>query len=226
MRVLLVENYQTTIDKIKNLLNSKEIIIDTCGSKTEMLELCKLYEYNLIIIEQMLDSIDGDHLIEELRNDNIKTPVLAISKTENMSKRISALRKGADDFIVEPFDNQEFLARIKAIIRRANGYAQNKIKSGDLEINLSEQKAYFKGSAISLTKKEYMILEFLFLKKGSTLNKERFLNHLYSGNDEPEAKIIDVFICKLRRKIEKISGGESFIETDWGRGYYLLDKEQ
>ena len=185
------------------MLNTKEIILDSCSFSQEVFDMCQLYEYNLIILEQMLCTIPGDSLIEQLRAKNITTPILVISRSADIDKKINALRKGADDYMVEPFHDKEFLARIKAVVRRSNGYAHNKMKSGDLEIDLSEQKVYFDGNMVSLTKKEYMILEFLFLKKGSTLNKDRFLNHLYSGSDEPEAKIIDVFICKLRKKTRR-----------------------
>ena len=225
MRILLVQDAQDTIAKISKMLNTKEIVLDSCSFSQEAFDMCELYEYNLIILEQMLCTISGDNLVEQLRNKDIRTPILVISRSNDVEKKISALRKGADDFLVEPFNDKEFLARIKAVVRRSNGYSHNKLTSGNLEIDLSDQKVFYDGQMVSLTKKEYMILEFLFLKKGSTLNKDRFLNHLYSGSDEPEAKIIDVFICKLRKKLEAASGGKDFIKTDWGRGYYLADAE-
>lgn len=225
MRILLVEDSQDTTNQICKILNTKEIIIDPCSFAQEAFDMCSLYEYNLIILEQMLCTTSGDDLTEKLRDKGVKTPILAISRSNDINKKINALRKGADDYMIEPFNNQEFLARIKAVVRRSNGYAHNKLQAGNLEIDLSEQKVYYNKELISLTKKEYMILEFLFLKKGSTLNKDRFLNHLYSGGDEPEAKIIDVFICKLRKKLEDASGGNDYIKTDWGRGYYLSDSE-
>jgi two-component system cell cycle response regulator CtrA len=226
MRILLIEDSQETTDKICKLLNTKEIIIDSCDFAQKAFDMCSLYEYNLIILEQMLETVSGDNLTAQLREKGVKTPILIISRSTDIDKKISALRKGADDYIVQPFNTQEFLARIKAVVRRSNGYAHNKMKIGELEIDLSEQKVYYDGEMISLTKKEYLILEFLFLKKGSTLNKDRFLNHLYSLSDEPEAKIIDVFICKLRKKLEKASGGKNFIQTDWGRGYYINEYEK
>jgi len=226
MRILLIENSLEAISKISNILKSKEIVIDSCTSTSDALRMCSTHEYNIIILQQSLKEIPGDVLVEQMRSSKINTPIFVISRENSVEKKISALRKGADDYLIEPFNIREFLARIKAVIRRTNGYSQNKMKNGDLEIDFTEQKAYYSGENISLTKKEYMILEFLFLKKGSTLDKNRFLNHLYGNDNEPEIKIIDVFICKLRKKLEDISGGINFIGTDWGRGYYLVDLEK
>lgn len=226
MRILLVQDSKETTEKIANMLSAKEIILDSCSFAQEALDMCELYEYNLIISEQMICDIEKVCFVKQLREKNIKTPILVIARSHDIEKKINCLRQGADDFLIEPFNNNEFLARIKAIVRRSNGYSHNKMTSGPLGINLSEQKVYYDQKPVPLTKKEYLILEFLFLKKGSTLNKDRFLNHLYSHGDEPEAKIIDVFICKLRKKLEDVSGGQNFIGTEWGRGYYLVDMEK
>jgi two-component system cell cycle response regulator CtrA len=117
------------------------------------------------------------------------------------------------------------LARIQAIIRRSQGHAQSIIRTGKLAVNLDAHSVEVEGQPVHLTGKEYGILELLSLRKGTTLTKEMFLNHLYGGMDEPELKIIDVFICKLRKKLSVATDSDSYIETIWGRGYVLRDPD-
>jgi len=130
---------------------------------------------------------------------------------------------GADDYLTKPFDKRELIARINAIVRRAKGHSQSIIKTGKLTVNLDTRTVEANGQPVHLTGKEYGILELLSLRKGTTLTKEMFLNHLYGGIDEPELKIIDVFVCKLRKKLATACTGDNYIETVWGRGYVLRD---
>jgi two-component system cell cycle response regulator CtrA len=132
---------------------------------------------------------------------------------------------GADDYLTKPFHREELVARIHAIIRRSKGHAQSIIKTGRIAVNLDAKTVDVSGNTVHLTGKEYQMLELLSLRKGTTLTKEMFLNHLYGGMDEPELKIIDVFICKLRKKLAEATSGENYIETVWGRGYVLRDPE-
>lgn len=117
------------------------------------------------------------------------------------------------------------MARIHAIIRRSKGHAQSVINTGKFCINLDAKTVDVAGKTVHLTGKEYQMLELLSLRKGTTLTKDMFLNHLYGGMDEPELKIIDVFICKLRKKLSLATDGDNYIETVWGRGYVLRDPE-
>jgi two-component system cell cycle response regulator CtrA len=123
--------------------------------------------------------------------------------------------------MTKPFHKDELVARIHAIVRRSKGHAQSVVQSGDLLVNLDTKTTEVNGTRVYLTGKEYQVLELLSLRKGMTISKEMFLNHLYGGMDEPEQKIIDVFMCKLRKKLASASGGKDYIETVWGRGYVL-----
>jgi two-component system, cell cycle response regulator CtrA len=136
---------------------------------------------------------------------------------------VKGLGFGADDFLTKPFERRELLARIQAIVRRAKGHAESAIRTGKLTVNLESHTVDIEGRPLHLTGKEYGILELLSLRKGTTLTKEMFLNHLYGGMDEPEPKIIDVFVCKLRKKLTTAAKGDNYIETVWGRGYVLRE---
>jgi len=174
----------------------------------------------------MLPDIDGYEVLRRLRAGRNNVPALILSGLSEPDNKIKGLSVGADDYMTKPFDKRELVARLQAIVRRSKGHAQSIIKIGRLNINLDAHQADIDGALVPLTGKEYAILELLALRKGATMTKEMFLNHLYGGMDEPELKIIDVFICKLRKKLAQASGGDNYIETVWGRGYMLRDPQK
>jgi two-component system, cell cycle response regulator CtrA len=153
----------------------------------------------------------------------IETPILILSGSDDTDNKLKGFGFGADDYLTKPFHREELVARIHAIIRRSKGHSQSIIKTGDVNVNLDAKTVDVGGKTVHLTGKEYQMLELLSLRKGTTLTKEMFLNHLYGGMDEPELKIIDVFICKLRKKLAEATEGQNYIETVWGRGYVLRD---
>ncbi|OYW15969.1 MAG: DNA-binding response regulator, partial [Novosphingobium sp. 12-64-8] len=153
----------------------------------------------------------------------VQTPVLILSGISEMDSKIRSFGFGADDYVTKPFHREELVARIHAVVRRSKGHSQSIIRTGKLAVNLDAKTVEVDGARVHLTGKEYAMLELLSLRKGTTLTKEMFLNHLYGGMDEPELKIIDVFICKLRKKLSHACSGENYIETVWGRGYVLRD---
>jgi len=225
MRVLLVEDDPTTLQSIKMMLESEGMVVDTSDMGEDGLEIGKLYDYDIIVLDIMLPDMDGFEVLRRLRDSRVKTPVLILSGLTESDNKIKGLGSGADDYLTKPFDKKELLARIQAIVRRSAGHAQSIIDTGLLSVNLDSHTVEVSGQPIHLTGKEYGILELLSLRKGTTLTKEMFLNHLYGGMDEPELKIIDVFICKLRKKLSTATGGDNYIETVWGRGYVLRDPD-
>src|ERR1700751_3485120 len=167
--------------------------------------------------------MSGFEVLRTLRVSKVKTPILILSGLAGIEDKCKGLGFGADDYMTKPFHKDELVARIHAIVRRSKGHAQSVIQTGDLVVNLETKTVEVGGQRVHLTGKEYQMLELLSLRKGTTLTKEMFLNHLYGGMDEPELKIIDVFVCKLRKKLSVATGGENYIETGWGRGYVLRD---
>jgi len=224
MRVLIVEDDTATSASIELVLKAEGFICDTTDLGEDGLEIGKLYDYDIIVLDLMLPDIDGYEVLRRLRAARVRTPILILSGLGELDHKIKGLGFGADDFLTKPFDKRELVARIHAIIRRAKGHSESIIRTGRFTVNLDTRTVEVDSKPLHLTGKEYGILELLSLRKGTTLTKEMFLNHLYGGMDEPELKIIDVFVCKLRKKMATATGGENYIETVWGRGYVLRDQ--
>ena len=223
MRVLLVEDDAATAQGIEMMLRSEGYVCDSTDMGEDGLEIGKLYDYDIIVLDLMLPDIDGYEVLRRLRAARVQTPILILSGLNGLDDKIKGLGVGADDYLTKPFDKRELIARIQAIVRRSKGHSDSLIRTGKLIVNLDTRTVEVDGQPLHLTGKEYGILELLSLRKGTTLTKEMFLNHLYGGMDEPELKIIDVFVCKLRKKLAAATGGDNYIETVWGRGYVLRD---
>lgn len=225
MRVLLVEDDPTTSKSIELMLTHANLNVYATDLGEEGIDLAKLYDYDLILLDLNLPDMNGHEVLRQLRLSRIDTPILILSGDDDTESKLKGFGFGADDYMTKPFHREELVARIHAIIRRSKGHAQSIIKTGRIAVNLDAKTVDVGGSTVHLTGKEYQMLELLSLRKGTTLTKEIFLNHLYGGMDEPELKIIDVFICKLRKKLAEATQGENYIETVWGRGYVLCDPE-
>ena len=223
MRVLLVEDDTSMAKSIELMLKSEGFIVDSTDLGEDGLEIGKLYDYDIIILDLMLPDMDGYEVLRRLRGARVRTPILILSGLSEPDKKVRGLGFGADDYLTKPFDKAELVARIQAIVRRSKGFSESLIRTGKLLVNLDTRTVEVEGQPLHLTGKEYGILELLSLRKGTTLTKEMFLNHLYGGMDEPELKIIDVFVCKLRKKLAAATCGANYIETVWGRGYVLRD---
>jgi two-component system cell cycle response regulator CtrA len=205
------------------MLLSEGFNVFTTDLGEEGVDLGKIYDYDIILLDLGLPDISGYEVLRTLRISKVKTPILILSGMAGIEDKVRGLGFGADDYMTKPFHKDELVARIHAIVRRAKGHAQSVIQTGDLIVNLDTKTVEVGEQRVHLTGKEYQMLELLSLRKGTTLTKEMFLNHLYGGIDEPELKIIDVFICKLRKKLATATGRDHYIETVWGRGYVLRD---
>ena len=223
MRVLLIEDDSATAQSIELMLKSESFNVYTTDLGEEGIDLGKIYDYDIILLDLNLPDMSGFEVLRSLRVSKVKAPILILSGLAGIEDKVRGFGFGADDYMTKPFHKDELVARIHAIVRRSRGHAQSIIQTGDLIVDLDAKKVEINGARVHLTGKEYQMLELLSLRKGTTLTKEMFLNHLYGGMDEPESMIVDVFICKLRKKLASASGGNEFIETVWARGYVLSE---
>jgi two-component system cell cycle response regulator CtrA len=226
MRVLLIEDEPSTAKAVEIMLSGEGFNVYTTNLGEEGIDLGRLYDYDIICLDLNLPDMNGYDVLKKLRAARVETPILILSGYADIESKLRGFGMGADDYMTKPFHREELVARIYAIVRRSKGHSQSIIRTGHLSVNLDAKTVDVAGTRVHLTGKEYMILELLSLRKGTTLTKEMFLNHLYGGMDEPELKIIDVFICKLRKKLTLACGGRNYIETIWGRGYILRDPEE
>ena len=214
MRVLIIEDDSAMAQSIELMLKSESFNVYTTDLGEEGVDLGKVYDYDIILLDLNLPDMSGFEVLRSLRVSKVKTPILILTGLAGMEDKVRGLGFGADDYMTKPFHKDDH-----AIVRRSKGHAQSVIQTGDLAVNLDTKTVEVTSARVHLTGKEYQMLELLSLRKGMTLTKEMFLNHLYGGMDEPEGKIIDVFMCKLRKKLANASGGKDYVETVWGRGY-------
>ena len=218
MRVLLVEDDPVVSGDIATFLRSARMVVEPADAGEEALDLARHYDYDAIVLDLTLPDVEGIEVVRRMRQARIDTPVIVLSGLSEAAIKVKALRAGADDVVAKPFDKAELLARVQAVIRRNKGFSQPTLQAGPLLLDLNSRRVFVGRQPVPVTIKEYAILELLVLRQGSVISKEGFLNHLYGGMDEPDAKIIDVFVCKLRKKLAAVGAGQ-VIGTVWGRGY-------
>jgi two-component system cell cycle response regulator CtrA len=225
MRVLLIEDDSSVAQSIELMLKSESFNVYTTDLGEEGVDLGRLYDYDIILLDLNLPDMSGFEVLRSLRVSKVRTPILILSGLASIEHKVKGLGFGADDYMTKPFHKSELIARVHAIVRRSQGHAQSVVQTDDLIVNVDAKTVHIKQIRVHLTGKEYQMLELLSLRKGTTITKEMFLSQLYGGMDEPEIKIIDVFMCKIRRKLAVASGGKDYIETVWGRGYLLRDPQ-
>ena len=225
MHVLLIEDDASISESIALILKVEGIAITISCSGSDGINHARNRAFDLIVLDLGLPDMTGLEVLAALRESMVATPLMVLSGLHEIQQKVRALAAGADDYLTKPFHKDEFTARLRAIIRRGVALERNVVRIGELEIDFDMKRASVGGRPASLTGKEFQILAFLASRPGFTLSKEMILNHLYAGMDEPELKIVDVFICKLRKKLSELSGGASFISTVWGRGYMLATAE-
>jgi two-component system cell cycle response regulator CtrA len=221
MKALLIEDDPATAQAVELMLRSDGHNVDHADLGKEGVDLATLYDFDVILLDINLPDITGWVVLEKLRSTGVKAPVIIVSGLAAIEDRVKGLDLGADDYMTKPFHRDELLARMRAVVRRRGGHTQSKITIGNVEVDLLAREVFASGSAVPLTPKEFDILETLLLRKGALVTKEQALERIYSGRDEPVIKIIDVLICKLRKKLADARGFE--IKTVWGRGYTLVE---
>ena len=223
MRILIIEDDSSMAESIKLMLEAAQMNVDIADCGGSAVDLARVYRFDAILLDMNLPDMNGMEALREVRATGCRAPVLVVSGVDGVEARVKALRAGADDYLTKPFHRNELTARINAVVRRWRGYADSEIRVGNMTLDLDEKIARVDGrpDPVNLTRSEYLILELLCLRKGATISKETMLESLYSGASEPGAKIIDVFVCKLRKKLQAATGGINYIQTVWGHGYAL-----
>lgn len=187
------------------------------------IELAKVYEYDIILLDLNLRDMTGYEVIRQLRRNKNTTPILVLSEFADVQEKVLAFKLGADECLPKPFDARELIARIHAVVRRSRGFSQSIISVGDVSVNITAKTVEVCGKRINVTHSEYRCLEVMILNAGKMVSIKKFLSHLYhnQSRDEPCQKIVGVFICKLRKKIASAAFGKNYITTIWGRGFML-----
>ncbi|HZZ67445.1 MAG TPA: response regulator transcription factor [Phenylobacterium sp.] len=223
MHILLVEDNPVAAKSIelKLVAEGHNVFVTDLGE--DAIELTSVYDYDLMLLDLDLADMEGLEVLRAIRLKKIRTPVIILTASGDVETKVKSLSAGADDFITKPFHKAELAARINAVVRRSRGHSESIIRTGNIALNIDTRTAEVCGVPVHLTPSEYKVLELLSLRKNSVLTKEMCLNHLYNGLKEPEVKIIDVFICKLRKKLAAAAQGDNQIETVWGGGYMLRD---
>ena len=219
MRILFIDDDTVFANALSEMLEEQNIQVDqaTCGKSGH--ELADIYDYEAILLDLGLPDMTGSDVLNELRKNGDETLVIVLSGQTEIETRLTCLNLGAVDYLTKPVHSKGLVARLEALVRRANGHCKNVLEFGELMLDLHARQACVHGRQLDLTNKEYQMLELLCLRSGRVVSKETFLDHLYGGIDEPEMKIIDVFICKLRKKISREIQDAALIETVWRRGY-------
>jgi two-component system, cell cycle response regulator CtrA len=223
MRALIAAGDVFAAASIKATFEKESLIYDTTDLGEDGLQIARLYDYDIILLDLLRPDVEAYNMLQRLRAARVRTPILILSSRDEVDQKVKFLRAGADDFLTKPVDGRELIARIEAIVRRSKGHSESTIRTGKLTVNLDSRVVLVDGQPVHLTGKEYGILKLLSLRKGTTVTKEMFLNHLYGGMDEPAPKIIDVLVCKLRKKLTQATGGNHYVQTVWGEGYALRD---
>jgi two-component system, cell cycle response regulator CtrA len=220
MRILLVEDDPAVARLTLRILASGGHVADHTKSGETALQGITKTEYDLVILDLMLPDVEGLEVVRRMRAADYSTPVLILSGITEIPSRVAGFQLGADDFLTKPFEPAELVARVEAILRRSNCSSKPPLCVGPLTLDQRKKAVTANGKEVHLTRREYAILELLASRRGMSLTKENLLAHLYGGIDQPEPKVIDVFVCRVRKKLEE-AGVKGFIVTNWAQGYMI-----
>jgi len=220
MRILVIEDYTPIRNAVSERLREDDYIVDCSATGDEGLWYAQNHEYDVILLDIMLPSIDGVTLLKKLRAQNNRTPVIIISARDSIGNRIEGLDAGADDYLIKPFSLDEMTARVRAQLRKSYNNPTTSYQSGGFYIDFTSKRVTLHGEEIILTKREYGILEYLAYRAGEVVSRQEIWNHVYHEYDECKTNGVDVYVGYLRKKLTP-SGESPLIQTRRGQGYYL-----
>jgi len=220
MRILIVEDEKSLADVTKKGLEEEDYAVDVAYNGEDGLFMAENEPSDLIILDIMLPIVDGMTILKEVRKAGVRTPILMLTAKDTLIDKVSGLDSGADDYLTKPFVFEELLARIRALLRRNSEAKTSMIEIGDLVINMATHEVKRRGRDISLSAKEYVLLEFLAINKNKVLSRTVLTEHLYDYEFDLDSNVIDVFIHRIRNKIDK-GFDRKLIHTLRGSGYML-----
>ncbi len=222
MRILLIEDARPLAKSIAQGLSEEGFSVDLAGDGEEGLHFATEVSYDAIVLDRMLPLMDGLTVLRRARQAGVKTPVLLLTALGELHDRVEGLDGGADDYLVKPFAFDELLARIRALVRRSRGQARNEIRLGRLTLDLAARTAAAAGTALELSAREFALLELLALEPGRTFSRTAIIERLYNEESELDSNVIDVFVGRLRKKLDAAGlPGSALIRTQRGEGYRL-----
>ena len=223
MKILLAEDEVDLNNVVTRYLKKNGYSVDSVLDGEEALDYLEYSEYDLVILDIMMPKVDGFEVIKKLRDKGNHTSVLMLTARDSADDKVKGLDLGADDYIVKPFDFNELMARIRAVVRRKYGNSSNRFVIGDLILDTSEKSVTRAGKQIELTGKEYEVLEYLMQSKNRILSRDQIKEHVWDFDYEGDSNIIDVLIKNIRKKID-VEGGKQIIYTKRGLGYVIKDE--
>jgi DNA-binding response OmpR family regulator len=222
MRILVIEDEKKVANFIKKGLEEEFYAVDVALNGKEGYELASMGNHDLIVLDVMLPYMDGITITKELRKKKILTPILLLTVKETIQDKVTGLDSGADDYLTKPFAFEELLARIRALLRRKDQAKTTNLKVGNLDLDLQSHKVTIDEKEIILTPKEYSILEYLMRNKNRVISRTKLIEHVYDYHFDTETNIIDVYINKLRSKVDQ-DPNKPLIQTIRGTGYMIKD---
>jgi len=219
MRVLVVEDEPDLLGSLVKGLREDGYAVDGAAEGEEGLYKAESYDYDAIVLDIMLPRIDGWELLRRLRKTK-KTPVLMLTARDAVRDRVRGLDTGADDYLVKPFDLAELLARLRALIRRTANETQTRLELGEVVIDTAARNVLRGGAAVELTAREYALVEFLALHRGTVVTRTMLYEHLFDENDNTLSNLLDVHVSNIRKKL-----GHDFITTRRGHGYSIESRQ-
>jgi len=215
MRILVVEDEPDLLKSLAQALREEGYAVDTAEDGEEGMYKAESWEYDALVLDVMLPKMDGWELLKRLRKIK-KTPVLMLTARDRTNDRVRGLDTGADDYVVKPFDLEELVARLRAIIRRSSGQAQARIEIGEVTIDTAARSVKRDGDEVPLTAREYSLLEYLALHRGEVVSRTTLYEHLFDEDDSTLSNLLDVHVSNLRKKL-----GHDFVSTRRGHGYCI-----
>jgi two-component system, OmpR family, response regulator len=222
MRILVVEDTKELARSLAQGLTEEGFSVDVSGDGEEGLHLATEIAYDAVVLDRMLPRLDGLSMLRRLRERGVRTPVLALTALGELHDRIAGLDGGADDYLVKPFAFDELLARLRALLRRSRGQARNEVALGRLKLDLAARVAAVDGRPLDLTAREFALLELLALEPGRTFSRTAIAEKLYDEESDRDSNVIDVFVARLRKKLDAAGlPGAEVVRTQRGAGYRL-----